>query len=135
MEELNIELPREALELAASARDHFPGLTDPEIAIELLKLGLKKNARTQARISMQKARTTLTKMLLALSDEALEYVWRPIVYAYYYTDDRDPDRLSEEDSIRFSLIGAAAHDNPETVAMLNKFHIGLWNTERKRRMS
>ena len=86
-------------------------------------------------MNMEEARITLTKMLLALSDDALEYVWRPILYAYYYTDDRDPDRLSEEDSIRFSLIGAAAHDSSEMVSMLDKFHIGLWNTERKRRMS
>lgn len=60
-------------------------------------------------MNMEKARITLTKMLLNLSDDALEYVWRPIVYAYYYTDQRDPDRLTDDDANRLSLIGAAAH--------------------------
>ena len=133
MQKLNIELPPEVLELAAGARDYFPGLTDPEIAVELLKLGLEKNEK--ASVSMQAARITLTKMLLALSDDALEYVWRPIIYAYYYTDQRDPDRLTEEDAIRLSIIGAAAHDNYEMIDMLSRFHTSLWNTERKRRMS
>ena len=118
MPKLNIELPPEALELAASARNHFPGLTDSEIAVELLKLGLEKNAGAQPRVSVQKARTTLTKMLLALSDEALEYVWRPIVYAYYYTDQRDPDRLTDDDANRLSLIGTAAHGGEGLVSRL-----------------
>ena len=101
MPKLNIELTPEVLELAAGVRDRFPGLTDPEIAVELLKLGLEKNAK--ASVSMQEARTTLAKMLLALSGEALEYVWRPIIYAYYYSDGRDPDRLNQKVRRHFAL--------------------------------
>ena len=59
--------------------------------------------------TMAEARLKLTEMLLALSDEALEYAWRPIAYAYYYTDGRDPDRLTSEDAARLTLIGVAAH--------------------------
>lgn len=36
-----IELPLEALQLAARARQFFPGLTDPEIALVLLERGLE----------------------------------------------------------------------------------------------
>ena len=117
MQKLNIELPPEALELAAGARDYFPGLTDPEIAVELLKLGLEKNEK--ASVSMQAARITLIKMLLALSDDALEYVWRPIIYAYYYTDQRDPDRLTDDDVKRLSLIGVAARSGEKLVSRLD----------------
>lgn len=37
---VDIEIPFQALEIAARAREHFPGLTDIEIVIELLKRGL-----------------------------------------------------------------------------------------------
>ena len=117
MPKVNSEIHHEVLELAAGARDRFPGLTDPEIAVELLKLGLEKNAK--ASVSMQEARTTLAKMLLALSGEALEYVWRPIIYAYYYSDGRDPDRLTNDDVKRLGLIGAAAHGGEELVSRLD----------------
>lgn len=70
-------------------------------------------------MNMEETRITLTKMLLALSDEALEYVWRPVVYAYYYTDQRDPDRLTDDDVKRLSLIGVAAHSGEELVSRLD----------------
>ena len=70
-------------------------------------------------MNMEKARITLTKMLLNLSDDALEYVWRPIVYAYYYTDQRDHDRLTDDDVKRLSLIGVAAHSGEELVSRLD----------------
>ena len=73
-----------------------------------------------------KTRLNLTKMLLALSDDALEYVMRPIVYAYYYTDQRDPDRLTDDDVNRLCLIGAVAHGSEKTVSTL-----ALMNRARK----
>lgn len=93
------------------------------IRIEQSSEALEKSARAQAR-------TTLTKMLLALSDEALEYVWRPIVYAYYYTDQRDPDRLTDDDSKRLGLIGAVAHEPPDVIDRLNQVKIALWHAKR-----
>ena len=68
---------------------------------------------------MLETRLNLTKMLLALSDDALEYVMRPIVYAYYYSDGRDPDRLTDDDVKRLGLIGAAAHGGEELVSRLD----------------
>ena len=67
---------------------------------------------------MEKARITLTKMLLNLSDDALEYVWRPIIYAYY-TDQRDPDRLTDDDVKRLSLIRVATHSGEKLVSRLD----------------
>lgn len=45
MKEITLELSREALQLAAQARPLFPGLTDPEIAVELLLRGLKAGGK------------------------------------------------------------------------------------------
>lgn len=40
-----IEIPAEALEVAAGVRELFPGLTDPEIFIALLQIGLAEGAQ------------------------------------------------------------------------------------------
>ena len=86
---------------------------------------------------MLKTRVILTKMLLALSDEALEYVWRPIVYAYYYTDQRDPDRLTDDDSKRLGLISVVAHEPPDVIDRLDGVKRALWhpkwNVDRRER--
>ena len=55
-----IEIPQEALDAACAVRDQFPGLTDSEIAIELLKRGLE--AQKQGNKGMA---------AYALSDEVL----------------------------------------------------------------
>lgn len=83
-------------------------------------------------IEIQKARTTLAKMLLDLSDEALEYVWRPIIYAYYYTDIRDPDRLTDDDSKRLALIIAVAHESPNVINRLEQLNRVLWQIKLKK---
>ncbi len=76
-----------------------------------------------------RARVGLMKMLSELSVDALEYVWRPIVYAYYLTDDNNPDALSDEDVNRFDLIGAAAHDSSEFVSRHNDWRRAIQHTE------
>lgn len=81
---------------------------------------------------IQKARTTLAKMLLDLSDEALEYVWRPIIYAYYYTDMRDLDRLTDDDSKRLALIIAVAHESPNVINRLEQLNRVLWQIKLKK---
>ena len=81
--------------------------------------------------TMAEARLKLTEMLLALSDEALEYAWRPIAYAYYYTDGRAPDRLTSEDAARLTLIGVAAHGDAALVYRLNQCLRDRWHAERK----
>ncbi len=72
-----------------------------------------------------RARAGLMRMLSELSVDALEYVWRPIVYAYYLTDDNNPDALTDEDVCRFDLISAAAHGSSEFVSRLNDWRRGL----------
>ncbi len=67
---------------------------------------------------MKTSRDDLARMLSELSEEALRYVERPILGAYYYTDGRDPDQLSDDDSNRFQLIGAALHEDEETIQSL-----------------
>ena len=83
------------------------------------ELEMKCRELRQLQNLIEEARITLTKMLLTLSDDALEYVWRPIVYAYYYTDQRDPDRLTDDDVKRLGLIGAAAHGGEKLVSRLD----------------
>ncbi len=82
------------------------------------------------------ARAGLMKMLSELSVDALEYVWRPIVYAYFLTVEHNPDALSDEDSERFSLIGSAAHDSFEIVRSINDWQIAIkrrrWEESRKK---
>lgn len=83
---------------------------------------------------METSREKLAEMLLELSDDALEYVWRPINYAYYMTDDRGPDRLTAEDSLRFSLIGEAAHADEEMIVWLNRWERAMRNVSREDKM-
>lgn len=78
------------------------------------------------------SRPELLQMLAELSDEALAYVWRPIVYAYYHTDGRDGDRLTDEDAMRMSLISAAAHESAEFVERLSMFATALFHARMKR---
>ncbi len=76
-----------------------------------------------------RARAGLIRMLSELSVDALEYVWRPIVYAYFLTDDNNPDAISDEDANRFDLISVAAHGSPEFVSRLNDWRIALQSME------
>lgn len=83
----------------------------------------------------QPSRAELARMLSELSTaDALEYVWRPIVYAYYLTDCRDPDRLSDDDFMRAGLIGAAAHGSPDLVSSLDSWRRFVANLELKERV-
>ena len=78
-----------------------------------------------------RVRTELMWLLTELSDDALEYVWRPIAYAYYWTDHHNPELLSEDDARRFRLIGAATNGSHETVRVMDIFRHGLLPTEQK----
>lgn len=55
-----IEIPQEALDAACAVRDQFPGLTDSEIVIELLKRGVEAQKRANKGMAAY-----------ALSDEVL----------------------------------------------------------------
>lgn len=69
--------------------------------------------------NMKKAKEELMKMLADLSDNALQYVWRPIAYAYYMTDDHGIDLLTDEDVNRFGLIISAALGSKAEVEYLS----------------
>ncbi len=76
-----------------------------------------------------RARIELLRMLSELSAEALEYVWRPIVYAYYWTDDRNQALLTDDDRNRFSLISVAEYGSPKLVSRLNDWRRAIQHTE------
>ena len=61
----------------------------------------------------------LIQMLSELSEDALAYVERPILGAYYYSDGRDAARLSNDDVYRFGLIVAAANGSEKLVRLFD----------------
>ena len=71
------------------------------------------------------ARSILQKILSELSDEALVYVWRPIMYAYLWTDGNDHDRLTDDDMRRIRLSGMIAHGSPEAVERMDKWVLAI----------
>lgn len=77
------------------------------------------------------ARIELIRMLMELTDEALKYVYRPIAYAYLWTDQRDPDRLTEDDLSRIQLIGDVANSSPEVVSRVYRMSCAIHNVELK----
>lgn len=122
-----IEIPQEALDAACAVRGQFPGLTDSEIAIELLKRGLEAQKR-----NTEQARTRAVEMLLTLSPDALKYVLKPIEWAYNLTDENDHDSMTEDDSIRFSLIGCAIRETSDHVNRVYKWHLAIFRNEQER---
>lgn len=80
---------------------------------------------------MKKAKEELLKMLTELSDDGLEYVWRPIAYAYYWTDEHGIELMSKDDMMRINLVCAVAHEPPEVVDRLAHYRACLTNRERR----
>lgn len=119
-----VTIPQEALEMAYTVREHFPGMTDPEIALELLRRGVEAERR-----ETEQARARAIEMLLKLSPGALEYVLKPIEWAYNWTDQNAPESISDEDSIRFSLVRCALHDNSDHVTRVYKWHLAIFHNE------
>jgi len=71
-----------------------------------------------------RTKASLTHMLIELTDEALEYVWRPIVGAYNRTDNHNPKAMSKEDVNHYRLIDVAAHGSARDIAAFDDF--GTW---------
>lgn len=93
------------------------GMTDSQLVSLLLKAGLSAAKKEEATT----ARSTLQKTLSALSDEALVYVYRPIMYAYLWTDGHGHDRLTDDDMRRMHLSWMIAHGSPAAVERLDKW--------------
>ena len=70
-------------------------------------------------MNVKTARSLLSKILSELSDEALAYVYRPIMYAYLWTDAHDHDRLTDDDMRRIHLSGVIANAPPHVVERLD----------------
>lgn len=86
-------------------------------------------------MNMKTARSFLSKILSELSDEALEYVYRPIMYAYLWTDFHDHDRLTDDDMHRIHLSGMIAHSSPKAVERMDELCHAVERVERERNTS
>lgn len=98
------------------------------ISPELLRRGVKAKKQEP-----EQARTRAIERLLNLSPEALEYVLKPIEWAYNWTDQNEPESMTNEGSTRFSLVRCALHDNSDHVFRVYKWHLALFHTEIEKR--
>lgn len=97
------------------------GLTDGQLVCLCLEAGLAAAEREE----IATARSILEKTLSALSDEALVYVYRPIMYAYLWTDGHSQNRLTDDDMRRLHLSGMIANGSPEAVKRLDKWRVAV----------
>ena len=86
--------------------------------------GAVKEAR-KASYACRQARSVLHEILSDLADEALAYVWRPIVYAYLWTDAHGHDLMTDDDMRRIGLSGMIANGSPEAVERLDKWRLAI----------
>lgn len=84
-----IDIPQEALEMAYTVQDQFPGMAVEDIALELIIQGVESQKRKQ------KAREQAIETLPKLSPGALEYVVKPIEWAYNWTDGNGPGQYEQ----------------------------------------
>ena len=82
-------------------------------------------------MNIKTARSLLSKILSELSDEALEYVYRPIMYAYLWTDGRGHDQLTDDDMHRIQLYAAASTASPQVLKVLDMLRRGAINSAEK----
>lgn len=61
------------------------------------------------------SREKLMDILSKLNDNSLKYVWRPIMYAYLWTEQADPDSLTDDDMERIKLYIAIANGPDDDV--------------------
>ena len=78
-------------------------------------------------------RLKAVKLLLALSPDALGYVLKPIRWAWAWTDQNDPDSMSEEDTMRFSIIAAGVHENPLFITCLYRLRRAMFLASLKKK--
>lgn len=82
-------------------------------------------------MNIKTARSLLSKILSELSDEALEYVYRPIMYADLWTDGRGHDQLTDDDMHRIQLYAAASTASPQVLKVLDMLRRGAINSAEK----
>ena len=114
--EKTITIPADLLERVREIPG-VDGLTDNQLVSLCLEAGLAAAEREE----IATARSILEETLSTLSDEALVYVYRPIMYAYLWTDGHGHDRLTDDDMRRIHLSRMIAHGSPEAVERLDKW--------------
>jgi len=76
------------------------------------------NEKIEVKYIASDVRKDLMRMLSELSDDAVKYARLPVLGAYLWTDQHEPEMLTDEEYDRFSLIGAAVHEPIERVQKL-----------------
>ncbi len=77
--------------------------------------------KTIVQYDPSRARVSLIRMLTELSEDALDYVWRPIVYAYNWVDAHDMNSMTKDDDNRLGLLVDMTYGPSEVVSLINKF--------------
>ena len=129
MKNVSITIPAALLERVKTIPG-AAGMTDSQLVSTCLEAGLA----TAEKEETTAARSTLIKILSALSDEALAYVWRPIMYAYLWTDAHDHDRLTDDDMHRIHLSGIIAHGSPKAVESMDKWCLAVEHDEMRKKV-
>lgn len=106
------------------------GMTDSQLVSLCVEAGLAAEEREE----MATARSILMKTLSKLSDEALVYVYRPIMYAYLWTDGNGHDRLTDDDMHRIHLSGIIAHGSPKTVESADEWCLAVEHHEMRKKV-
>lgn len=79
-------------------------------------------------------REELARMVSELSIDALQYVWRPILYAYNWVDEHDEEAMVNDDNIcRWNLIISAAIETQKHVEDVCEYSSWLQNFNRKKK--
>ena len=118
-----IDIPQEVLEMAYTVQDQFPGMAVEDIALELIIQGVESQKRKQ------EAREQAIETLSKLSPDALEYVLKPIEWAYNWTDGNNPDGMNKEDIMRFLLIYHALKGTSGHIKRLYEWDLALFHTD------
>lgn len=126
--EKTITIPADLLERVREVPG-ASGMEDSQLVSRFLEAGLATAEKEKATT----ARSTLQKILSELSDEALVYVWRPIMYAYLWTDGHGHDRITDDDICRIHLSGMIAHGSPEAVESLDKWCLAVEHNEMRKK--
>ena len=129
MKNVSITIPADLLERVKTIPG-AAGMTDSQLVTTCLEAGLA----TAEKEKTTAARSTLVKILSALSDEALAYVWRPIMYAYLWTDCHGHDRLTDDDMRRISLSGMIANGSLVAVERLDKWRLAVEHDEMRKKV-
>ena len=73
------------------------------------------------------------KMILDLSPYSLEIVSKVTEWAYNHTDQNDPDKVTDEDSMRYALVLSAINGPPISAERLDAFKRAVFSVSHKKK--